>query len=122
MSIINLKDRVSLSNSDVQAINCALPLVSYAITDTPEQAMLNTLNCESAAVKLSKHNMVMTANEYRVVYIAIGIALDILSGAPLDYLEDFDLDPNWKAELSKNFFAYNRLYPQFEKLMDRFRK
>lgn len=118
MAIINLKDKITLSGADIQAIICALPLVSYGITETPEQAFLNNSCCAAAKAKLLRREMGMTPNEYRVIFIAIATALDILSNKPIDYLTDFYLDPEWHSELTKNFFAYSRLYPQFDKVLD----
>lgn len=107
-----------LSASDIEAILCVLPLVSYGITDTVEQAAANTRHSISASDKLSNGILSLTPEEYWVIYLAVASALDILEGVDVDYLEGLPLDQPWQDELRKNFFAYNRLFPFFERAVN----
>lgn len=109
----NKNNKINLSNSDIQAIICALPLVTYARTDSPEQAMINKLCCDSASRKLLNHIVPLHDNEWRVIAAAVDIALDVISGDDLSYLEGPAIDAQWRSELSKGFFTYNRLSPIF---------
>lgn len=62
----NKNININLSDSDIRAIVCALPLVTYVRTDLPEQAMRNELCCNSAAHKLLNRILLLHANEWRV--------------------------------------------------------
>lgn len=113
---------MKLNRVDVESIICALPLVTYGITETQEQSVRNAISCETAANKLLSQSQNLTPDEYRVIYLAVGTALDIIEGVPIDYLSSFDLDPDWRSELSRNFFVYNRLYPELDVLIGRLYK
>lgn len=109
----NTNNRIDLTQMDVRAIVCALPLVTYARTDLPEQSMINELCCNSAAHKLLNHIMPLHDNEWRVIAAAVGIALDVISGDDFSYLESTAIDAKWRSELSGYFFTYNRLHQIF---------
>lgn len=101
----------SLSAEDVSAITAALPLVLQFSADTEEQDMLNEMAVESAWNKLVNRDEHFSMNEMRVIYIAVGLAKEHLSGhLPLD------LAPDEVAELRRHFFTYNRLYSVFDPL------
>lgn len=109
----NKNININLSDSDIRAIVCALPLVTYVRTDSPEQAMRNELCCNSAAHKLLNRILPLHANEWRVIAASSGIALDVISGRDLSYLENTAIDAQWRSELSGYFFTYNRLHTIF---------
>lgn len=109
---------INFSFADVSAIVCVLPLVAQIETETPAQNLLNVANSNSAAEKLLNHKSALSANEIRVISIAISAALYIVSGNALEYGLDFDIDSEWKSEINKHFFALNRLNPIFQNLVD----
>ena len=107
-----------LSNSDISAILCALPLVLEVSSNSPLQDQLNASYCASAAEKLTNHSPNLTANETKVISLSISIAVLILSGQGSGFVPE--IDSTWKAELSKYFFTYNRLDPIFQGFLERF--
>ena len=109
---------INFSFADVSAIVCVLPLVAQIETETPAQNLLNIANSNSAAEKLLNHKSALSANEIRVISIAISAALYIVSGNALEYGLDFDIDSEWKSEINKHFFTLNRLNPIFKNLVD----
>lgn len=108
---------LNLSNTDIEAILCALPLVAEVSAGSPQQDELNAIMCASAAQKLSSHSTSLLPNEVRVISAAITIAVLLLSGQSSDMLSG--VDPSRKAELSKYLFTLNRLDPLFQDLADR---
>lgn len=108
---------INLSDSDIRAIVCALPLVTYARAGSPEQSMINELCCNSAAHKLLHHIQPLHANEWRVIAAAVGIALDVISGDDLSYLESPVIDAQWRSKLSSYFLTYNRLNSALESVL-----
>lgn len=111
-----IHSNIELNQSDTNAILCALPLVMAFETDSPAQRLLNTASCESATKKLLNHESSLSADEIRVVSCAISAAVCVISG---DEMADmFDVDPEWKQELSHHFFTLNRLDPIFDSLVD----
>lgn len=109
------KNRIPhLSNDDVKALLVALPLVSISDPGTLEQYHRNQMAVESATNKFLNNNVSFTADEIRVIFVAIGFALDYLSNRCDVPFDPSEIDSEWKSELSKNFFAYSRLYPYFE--------
>ena len=103
-----------LSSDDVNALLVALPLVSISDPGSLEQYHRNQIAVESVTSKFLNNRSIFTADEIRVTFVSIGFALDYLSGhcdLPFDPTE---IDAEWKSNLSKNFFAYSRLYPYFE--------
>lgn len=112
------KNKIVLTDDDISAILCALPLVMNADADTVEQTQLNRTCCEIAANKLMSKALKFSSNEIRVIFVAIGFALDYISGVKNEYLMQFEIDAEWKSELMKNLFTYNRLYPYFDKLSE----
>lgn len=115
-----VKNKINFQAGDVSALLCALPLVSYPEAETPEQTELNTVCCETAAKKLAAGAHAYSANELRVMAIAIEFALDILKGTGNEFISVYEIDSEWKTDLSKHFFTYNRLKPGFDALMDEF--
>ena len=119
MSLKRIRNNIQFKPGDVEAILCALPLVSLAQADTIQQTQLNQLNCKTASEKLMANVHTYTANELRVMAVAIGFALDILRGTGNEIISTSDVDPDWKAELSKNLFVYTCLQPLFDDLITR---
>lgn len=111
----NSKIDTKLTSSDIDAILCALDLVSATKSGNYNQDFLNALNCKSASQKLLLRSTTFSDNELRVIFVGIGFALDLITGAnnPLISMDELDLE--WQNDLKKNFFAYNRLYPYFQK-------
>lgn len=115
-----IKNKIHFNSGDVEALICALPLVALAEADTPSQTQLNVFCSETAAQKLAARITVFTADELRVTDAAIGFAIDIIKGTGNEFISIYDVDPDWKAELSKNVFVYARLKPAFDDLIDCF--
>ena len=69
---------INFSSADVSAIVCVLPLVAQIETETPVQNLLNIANTNSAAEKLLNHKSALSANEIRVISIAISAALSLV--------------------------------------------
>lgn len=109
---------INFSSSDISAIICVLPLVSQIEAETPAQNLFNIANSNSAAEKLFNHKSALSADEIRVISIAISAALYIVSGNTHEYGPDFDIDSEWKSEINKYFFTLNRLNPIFQNLVD----
>lgn len=110
--LANLK----LSHSDFDAILCALPLISWYEADTPLQSQINALLCDTASQKIMQGVKDFSPDETRVIAAAISLAKFLLSG---------ESDPNcpavdseWRADLCKYLFAYNRLDPIFQEIVD----
>ncbi len=112
--------RVNLDPKDIHAIISALGLVASSDSGNATQNMVNETSCKTAFRKLSTNQLTFTPNELRVIYVSLGFALDLISGIPNPYVSMDELEPDWQAELKQNYFIYNRLYPVFEKLTDRF--
>lgn len=108
-----------LSDSDIEAILCALPLVLEIGADSPAQEALNTSCCTSAGEKLIAHSPNLSANEIRVISVAITAAVLLLSGKGAGFVPN--IDSEWKAELSKHLFTLNRLDPIFQGFVDQCR-
>ena len=96
---------IQLSTQDVSAILCALPLISYYETGSDIQDQINYDLMESAMKKLTQRNSNFIPNEYRVIYTAVALAVNIES-----HLPGIVLDPEWKSELQSHFFTLNRLH------------
>lgn len=109
----NTGKRISLSPDDVDAILCALPLVADADVDSPMQARLNRLSCNAAANKLTTGSSALSAEDLRVISVAIDFALDVISGTGNEFVSTSDIDAEWLADLSKYLFVYNRLRSVF---------
>lgn len=96
---------IQLSAQDVSAIMCALPLISYYETGSDIQDQINYDLMNSAMEKLSARNPGFLPNEYRVIYTAIALAVNIET-----HLPGVELEPEWKADLQRHFFTLNRLH------------
>lgn len=94
----------TLSDTDVQAIIAALPLILLVETDTEEQYELNEICCELAAAKLIAKSTGFTANELRVIYSSVALANQYLAGK-----WDLDVTAEEKEELKKYMFTYIKL-------------
>lgn len=99
------RPNISLSKQDVDAILCALPLISYLETDTPAQKEINIALATTATEKLIAHNANFVPNEIRVIYTAVACAANLE-----EFFPGNEIEPEWKAELRKHFFVLNRLY------------
>ncbi len=69
-----------LSASDVEAILAALPIVEAFPAATEQQKFLNRMACHSARQKLVAGRKDFTANDLRVISVAVGYAAEYLSG------------------------------------------
>lgn len=113
---------ISLSAEDINAIVCALPLVANAVADSPEQTELNRICCTTAAEKLVNRCSVFSANEIRVIDVAIEFALLYLGGSSTPFVSVLDVDPEWRKDLSRYLFTYTKLKPHFNRLVDQYEK
>lgn len=107
-----------LSNSDVHAIATALQLIPFCHTDSLAQFYRNQMAAESSLSKLTNHVATFSAEELRVISVSIGFALDCISGQGNEFLDVAEVGAELRAELGKNFFVYNRLFPHFAQLID----
>lgn len=107
---------LNLSQADTSAILCAIPLVMQIETDTPAQDLINAASGESAARKLLNRAPSFSADEIRVISCAISAGICVVSGS--DMAEMFDVDADWKRDLSHHFFTLNRLGPIFSNFVD----
>lgn len=96
---------IHLSAMDVEAILCALPLVSYYESGSALEDQLNCAFMNTAIEKLMSHNPSLVQQEYRIIYIAVAIAVN-----PEAYLPGVELDFEWKSKLKRHFFSLNRIY------------
>ena len=94
----------SLSDTDVQAILTAFPLILLADAGSDAQNRLNASCCESAGAKLVRGTQDFTLNELRVIYGAVALAKEYLTGG-----WDLDVSAKDKAELKKYLFTYIKL-------------
>lgn len=101
--------RLVLSDQDVSAILCALPLVSYYEETNPMQYRLNISLMESASKKLASRDRDLLPNEIRVIYAAIICAVNLDVNLP-----DANIDTDWRMELQGHFFTLNKLLNQFK--------
>lgn len=125
MKRINLNRSFSapfLTLKDADAIICALNLVVNIPANTQEQERLNFFNCNVVAQKLRTKNLSFTSNEWRVIYVGVGIALDLLSGVCNPDISLDELEPEWSTDLKRYFLAYNRLYPHLSQLVENIEK
>ena len=101
----------SLSDTDIQAILTALPLVFDPVFDSSdEQTDINYLSCDSLKRKLLNRESSATYKELSLLCCAVLAAKEYLSGRlPLSF------DKAYQAELSRYFFAYNKLAPACER-------
>lgn len=111
-----MKFEISLSGSDVEAILCALPLVTELDTSTPHQAAVNAALCASASKKLSSGAIHLTPNEIRVVSVALNAAVLLLSGQCPEFFDG--IDKEWKSILSPYFFSLNKLDGAFQRILE----
>lgn len=104
----------SLSDSDVDAILHALPLIFRSGFEVSEmQDAMNLALAESLTEKLVHRQNVSDPNEWRVMCIAVLLAQEHLSGK-----RRLDLDDETQRELSRRVFVYNKLAPAFSKMLD----
>ena len=111
---------IHFSDGDVSAILFALPLVARIGADTPAQQSINETLIVSAAEKISACSPRLSAQELRVTACAVMAAHLILKGAAPEYAAL--LSDEERKELSRYFFNYNRLNPQFQAAMDQAEK
>jgi hypothetical protein len=90
---------------DVEAILCALPLVSYYESGSALEDQLNYAFMSTAIEKLESRNPALVQQEYRIIFIAAALAVN-----PEVYLPGVRLDPEWKADLKRHFFLLNRIH------------
>lgn len=106
----------SLTQADIDAILCALPLVVSFGADTAHQQIKNEALCISAANKLAHHSKNMTIEEFRVMYAAVDLAVIFLSGECPDEFTNIDAED--RTLLSPHFFTLNKLRDLFRKFAD----
>lgn len=111
---------VSLTKQDVDPILCALELVINAEADSLAQNQLNFYNCNVVSQKLRAGIFEFTPNEWRVIFVGVGFALDLLSGVGTPYISFKDLDVEWQNDLKGYTLTYNRLYPILAEAVRRF--
>lgn len=99
------RPNIQLSKQDVDAILCALPLISYYESESEMQDRINYTLMESAMEKLASRNANFLPNEYRIIYTAIALAVNMET-----HLPGVRIDPEWKADLQRHFFTLNRLH------------
>lgn len=103
-----------LSDADVQAILASLPLLFCTDFEVSEaQNDINYSLAESLGKKLIERKNLISANESRVMYLAVLLAHKHLKGE-----HRLDLSPELNAELSKHFFSYNKLAPSCAKALE----
>ena len=96
---------IQLSSQDVDAILCALPLISYYETGSEAQDQINFALMNTAMEKLVTRNANFVPNEYRVIYTAVALAVNLET-----HLPNIEIDPEWRADLQRHFFTLNRLH------------
>ena len=99
------RQNIQLSAQDVSAVLCALPLISYYETGSEIQDQINDALMTTAMEKLATRSTNFVPNEYRIIYTAIALAVNMET-----YLPDIQIDPEWKADLQHHFFTLNRLH------------
>lgn len=103
--------RLNIDLKDVDAVICALDLVANIDADSAFQNQLNYQNCLSVVHKLRSGVRFFTLNEVRVICVGISTALDLISGSVNPFISMEELDPEWQAQLRRNLFVYNKLFP-----------
>lgn len=110
---------IDLKNWDISAILCALPLITYLESDTPDQdAMLCNIAAEKLLGMRSGGSATFSFAENAVIADAIHAALEVVSGRWSEVA--LELDADWRRELTDHLFALNRLYPRYVDLMKAF--
>lgn len=99
------RPNIHLSQTDLDAILCALPLISYFDAGSDRQNQINDALMMTAAEKLSSRNTNLVPNEYRVIYTAVALAVNLEN-----FLPESAIDPEWRQELKQHFFALNRIH------------
>ena len=99
------RQNIHLSAQDVDAILCALPLISYYETGSEMQDQVNYDLMNSAMKKIAIRSSDFLPNEYRVIYTAIALAVNMET-----HLPDIQIDAKWKKDLQRHFFTLNRLH------------
>ena len=107
---------LNFSADDSAALLCALPLLANTDVGDFVQNKRNRAACYSAAEKLSGGISGFSSQELRVMYIAVEFALAVIGGTGNIYISPSDVDSEWRAELSRHLFSYNRLRPFFSRL------
>lgn len=103
----------SLSNTDIDAILSALPLIFCSDFEVSEmQQDMNLAFAENVTRKLINHQAINGPNEWRVLCIAVLLAHKHLTGS-----HRLSLDPEIQADISKHFFSYNKLAPSCDKML-----
>lgn len=117
--IKRIAGNIDLKNGDISAILCALPLINYLESNTPDQdAVLCNIAAEKLLGMLSGGSASFSVGEIVVIADAIHAALEVVSGRwPEVALE---LDADWRQELTGHLFVLNRLYPHCVDLIKSF--
>ncbi len=108
--------RLNITPDDAAAIRAALQLVPLAYSPDPEAILRNQLNSATVIQKLTSCHHDFIPNEIRVIFLAVGLAREYLAGRSGSLLDPAQVSDSLHADLSKFFFVYNRLYPQFAQL------
>lgn len=99
------RPNIQLSSQDVEALLCALPLISYYSTGSDAQDEVNEALMLTATEKLTSKTPNFVPNEYRVIYTAVALAVNL----DTYFLAD-EIDASWRSELRRHFFTLNRIY------------
>lgn len=109
-----MKSKYSLTLGDIEALLLSLPLIESVGSAfcSEMQAGINRVLASSAVTKLSSGNR-LNENEIRISAASCELAKRCISGSL-----NVDIPVGVKAELSKHYFTYNKLYDVFTQLLD----
>lgn len=102
-----------LNNSDVDVITLALLIVPHLKTSTDEQAEVNCTLAASVAEKLHLHKSDFSANEIRIMSVAIDACCLAARNSKTDLISD--IDDSYRKKLSRCIFELDRLSIAFNK-------
>lgn len=110
---------IQLQGSDIPALLCALPIVTYIETGDPLSDGAVATRCEIIANKLMSiydgGSVSLTFAESCMIADAVDTALEVVSGRWPELAQEIGAD--WKQELSGYFFSLNRLHPYYKELL-----
>lgn len=106
-----MRNPFDLTDSEIDAIICALSIIDSFPCDSASQMQVNLLSRDGASAKLKSRSQNYTPNEVRIIFCAIEGAILYLAG---NYPE-ITLNTDLEKEISKNLFVYNRLIPRFQR-------
>lgn len=111
---MNVLEFQSLSDTDIQAILTALPLIfDPQFQSSDQQAKINMASGKALIRKLTNRETAISPKELSLLCASVIAAKDFLSGRlPLS------VAPEDRAELSRYFFSYNKLAPSCTKTLE----